>query len=604
MKKLIIVSLMTVITMILLVSCETEYDGPDPVNQSVTIGFYQTTDTISNQTTRVSWYANDPDGYNLRFKYLVTSDLTLDNNTCLTAQLSDDEQWLETDVQFADVSFPFIGDSYFHVTDLDTMIINLDSLGIPIDTVFIDTTIFVERLDSKFFLYALDENNDSTSVVSKRFTRENRKPDSPMLKSTKLDVQDIEENHFIIDDPILILEAPTSNWSEVDFRWQGRDPDGQDVDLEFRWELYAEIILTDTTSRDTLLEASNGWSGSYLTASFSSTIKYYADNADSLKNNYKFVVRVRDDALEESAEPTIVEFLGFVPVFKKSILVIDDTDDGEFNPEKRRGNPDGLVVDAKYESLLNSAGYQENLPNDDQFDYDVWHVAEGQGLPLLVDLTNYRLIILHSEDRKNAGGINFVNYASEMSQYLDVGGKLFSIGNSILIEGELASNNYAIPAKKEVYVDYLTDDFFYKYLGLFSYTEGEHYQRNTGWDKPGYQNYDFIGADPFDHTLDTLYSMRLDTAIVNDYWNYQKWGEITVIDTTVVPFDTLTVDTLKQDCRLRDNGSGPSYSVSHETSRIIVITVIKDTIINFFIFLSPFFLKIMLIIIAINCKLK
>ncbi len=536
MKKLIIVLVFSVMTMILLVSCETDYNGSEPENQLVTIGFYQTTDTISNQTTRVSWYANDPDGYNLRFKYLVSSNPELNNSNCLDpAQLSDDEVWLETDVQYADVSFPFVGNNSY--VSIDTMIINYDSLGVPIDT----NHIFVERLDSRFFLYAIDEKGDSTDVKNKHFTRENRKPESPMLKSDKLGVQDIENNHFEIDDPILVLDAPTSNWSEIDFRWQGKDPDGQDVELEFRWELYAEIPITDTTSVDTLLSSSDGWSANYLNASFSDVIKSYADNAEEMINKYKFVVRVRDDALQESEEPSDVEFFGFVPVFNKSILVVDDTNDDEYDPDERTGDPDGLAVDAMYERLLNEAGYQINLGDDNQFDFDVWNVLNDEP-PLLVNLTNYKLIIIHSEDRTNDDGINYDSYARVLTQYLDVGGKLFMIGNSNLILDDLNTNEYLRPIKKEVYADYSPDSFYYTYLGLYSYTEGEHFQRSPEWDEPDYSNYDFMGVDVFDHTIDTLYSMRLDTAAVNDYWFYTK-------------VNNSNPDTLKRDFRLKENGS-------------------------------------------------
>ena len=545
MKKLIIVSLITVITMILLVSCETDYSGEEPENQLVTIGFYQTTDTISNKSTRVSWYANDPDGYILRFKYLVSSNLDLDNESCLDPNnLSDDEEWIETDIQYANVSFPFIGTgSYIDSTNLDTMIINLDSLGIPVDTVFIDTTLYRERLDSKFFLYAIDETNDSTTVISKSFTRENRKPYFPKLKSEKLGIQDVENNFFVIEDPILVLEAPTSNWAEIDFRWQGQDPDGQDVDLEFKWELYADIMLEDSTFIDTLLATTDGWSGNHLTASFSDVIKNYADNASELINKYRFIVRVRDDALQESEEPTTVEFFGFVPVFNKSILVIDDTSDDEYDPDKRTGDPDGTVVDAMYESLLNEAGYQIDLGDDDPYDFDVWNIAtKGSNLPLLKDLTNYKLVIIHSEDRTKDDGILFPSYEPTMTQYLDVGGKMFLIGNSNLIASSLVTNFYNAPTKKEVYTDYETESIYYKYLGLFSYTEGESFQRDPAWDEEDYSNYDFMGVDVFDHTLDTLYAMRLDTAVVNDYWFYMKENNS-------------NPDTLKRDYRLKENGS-------------------------------------------------
>jgi len=176
MKKLIIGSLISVITMLLLISCETDYQGTEPDNQPVTIGFYETSDTISNQTTRVRWYANDPDGYNLKFKYLVSSNLDLNNTSCLdSSNLSDDEVWFETDESFADVAFPFVGQgAYIDTIFLDSILISLDSLGLP-DTTYIDT-VFRERLDSKIFLYAVDQKGIATGVISKQFSRENRKP--------------------------------------------------------------------------------------------------------------------------------------------------------------------------------------------------------------------------------------------------------------------------------------------------------------------------------------------------------------------------------------------------------------------------------------------
>ena len=122
----------------------------------------------------------------------------------------------------------------------------LNSTELFIDsTTYIDTVAAIEVtrkvVFSKFFVYGIDNFGAVTDVKSKVFGRMNQRPKFPMVASNKFDIHGFDEYWFTIgpDSIETVLPNETSFWKPIDFRWMSEDPDGYDVKLEFKWELWS-----------------------------------------------------------------------------------------------------------------------------------------------------------------------------------------------------------------------------------------------------------------------------------------------------------------------------------------------------------------------------
>ncbi|MCK4979302.1 MAG: hypothetical protein KAS62_02845, partial [Candidatus Delongbacteria bacterium] len=529
MKKIMLVFIVLFASM-LFFSCSGDYDGSMPENSKPKMMIYDTSDDISNKKTRVQWYGNDQDGTRMTYFYCLTTDTLLEDSAAATTLAG---LWRQTSDSYVDVSMPFAP------FPLLTTPMFMDT------TTYIDTTeaIEVQReiVFSKFFLFGVDEEGGETSIVSKVFGRTNKVPKHPMVNSRKLDVNGFDQYWFTIgpDSATMILQHATSFWEPLDFRWMGEDPDGPEVDLEFKWELWA---LDGTGADIEIVTESAGWSMSYLSVQFSETIYSYNDGG-----RYSFRVWVRDDALEESEEHATVNFEVFTPQLNKGILYLDDTDDDKFNSTeylKNTGNPDGAEVNAMYEQFLVEAGYfpdYDDDPNDSLrliHDYDVFEfTAPAPGAlyqPSLKILSKYRLVIIASEDRTQSTGISYASYKAQLIDYMNIGGKVMVIGHTSLLLNDLYVNSYEEPVRdvlsNAIYLNGDMSTFFYDYFGVYSYSTGE---SKTHFVPDMYaighllnpsdfyltENYDFIGVTKYDHiTDDGIGALKVDSAQVNKFW--------------------------------------------------------------------------------------
>jgi len=589
MKKLLVIFALFIVSLQFF-SCSTDYDGKDPANEGPIINIYDTSDITSSKKTKIQWYGNDIDGTKIKYYYTVTTDTTLNASTVLTALplngLDSDGRpnWTQTENTYAYISMPygpyhsatvFMEDTTFTETGVDSVTIN-----VPFKAVY-----------SKFFVFGVDEKDNRTEMTQKIFRRTNRKPKHPMIFSSKLVVNGFDQYWMTIgpDSAQMVLREATSFWKPFDFKWMGEDPDGTDVDLEFKWELYER----GTSIGDSIVIASSGWSINNLSKSFDDEI---FDNDPQGK--YSFRVHVRDDAFEESDNYATVNFEVFAPKFDKGILLIDDTEGSLYPPPGLlyMGNPDGTAVTSFYESLLRYAGYKpETEATDSLMMYRIkkfkkgtefvgWNYFEvdddsdpstpdvldstaiyrGVYDPSIRELTKYRLVIIASDDRANLTGVDFAGtppytgYNLYLSNYLDVGGNVFMLGNSALMGKLYASpdqmpiNKYSEPFR-QIFdsnapvvstISTGTKEFFNKYFGIYSmifpeqktyFTEGgaqicsDHYLAD---------NYDFIGAGVYEHITDSnIKPLRIDSAKVNQAW-----------------FDR-PVTTRVQKLALKDNGS-------------------------------------------------
>ena len=523
MKKLLLLFALSIVSLQFF-SCSTDYDGPDPVNQKPIINVYDTSDITSSKKTKIQWYGNDVDGTKLTYYYTVTTDTTLDISTVLTALpldgLDDDEKlnWTSTDKTYAYISMPygayhsdkvFLNDTTYTMTGADSV-----EVSVPFKAVY-----------SRFFVFGVDEKGSQTEMNTKVFQRTNRVPKHPMVFSSKLGLNGFDKYWMTVgpDSAQMVLPAATAFWKPFDFKWMGEDPDGTDVDLEFRWELWERRRANEVDTYLAKIDSSAGWSVNNLSKSFDNEI--YDHNR---QGQYTFKVFVRDDAFEESVNEATINFEVFAPEFNKGILFIDDTDPLLYPPSSNliMGNPNGTNTSAFYKDLLDYAGFSpdslvagtaDSLKGyvikrfmkgtelvgydttwvDDDFDPttpDVIDVIEpiyrGVYDPSMREIVKYRLVIIASDDRSNKNGVDFAGeppytgYNTYLSSYLDVGGNLFMLGNSTLMgklyssPDQLPINNYYAPYR-QIFDSYApvvatisngTKDFFNKYFGIYSMT--------------------------------------------------------------------------------------------------------------------------------------
>jgi hypothetical protein len=554
MKKLLLLFALSVVSLQFF-SCTTDYEGSDPVNSEPIINVYDTSDIISNKKTKIQWYGNDIDGANLKYFYTVTTDTTLDASTVLTAIPESSGLWNQTTKTFAYISMPY---GPFPTTSTP---------------VYADSTTYdIKVVWSRFFVFGVDENGSRTKIVQKDFVRTNKKPKFPMVYSTKLGLNGFEQYWMTVgpDSAQMVLEKQTEFWKPFDFKWMGEDPDGPDVDLEFKWELW------ERTNPPKLVKESNGWSVNYLSVSFSKDI--YDNN---MQGKYAFKVYVRDDAFEMSDNHSTINFEVFSPELNKGILVIDDTDPALYPPSSAliMGNPNPASTTALYDELLQYAGYKAEGQATDSlhlyrimrfqkgtefvgYDYvygdhdddpstpeeivDSTAVYRGVYKPSIRELTSYKLVIIVSDDRSNANGVDFqgtppfTGYNTYLSSYLDVGGNLFILGPSVLMgklysaPDQLPINKYIAPFRQvfDAYAPIVaslssgTKEFFNKYFGIYSVTFPEQKTYFTGnstsqlcTDHYLADNYDFIGATKYEHISDpNIKPLRIDSARVNQAW--------------------------------------------------------------------------------------
>ncbi|HQO09333.1 MAG TPA: hypothetical protein PLK90_11155 [Clostridiales bacterium] len=575
-------------------SCSTDYSGSKPKNQEPVINVYETSDITSSKKTKIQWYGNDIDGSKLTYFYTVTTDTVLNTSNVLTAMPLDGlnnegkNYWTSTERTYAYISMP-----YGAYPNNDTPVHWIDSLYIMTGEDGLPDSANFKAVYSKFFVIGQDENGEFTSVSQKIFRRTNRIPKYPMIFSSKLGINGFDQYWMTVgsDSAQMVLREATSFWKPFDFKWMGEDPDGTDVDLEFKWQLWERKLKGGDSI---IVVQSAGWSINNLSRSFDDEIFDH-----NRQGKYSFKVYVRDDAFEESENHATVNFEVFAPQFDKGILLIDDTEASLYPPPTvlYMGNPEGTKVRSYYETLLRYAGYKpENEATDSLmmyrikkfnkgtefigYDYiygdddgnpatpdviiDSTAVYRGVYDPSIRELTKYRLVIIASDDRANLTGVDFAGtppytgYNSYLSNYLDVGGNVFILGSSALMgklyaaPDQLPINKYIAPFRQIfdanapviATVSAGTKEFFNKYFGIYSmiFPEQKTYFTENGTqlcpDHYLADNYDFIGAGVYEHITDSnIKPLRIDSAKVNQAW----WDRL--------------AGTRTQKLALKDNGS-------------------------------------------------
>jgi hypothetical protein len=542
-----------ILILILIYACSSDYKGTDPGNSSPVVYLYDTTDSTSSKKTTIKWYGNDTDGIKLKYFYTVTTDTFINEASALN--ILPLEKWTSTFETYANVSMPYYN------YNADTCFMDLRDYGEFVTETGDTVHVTFKAVYSKFFVAGMDEAGRMTPVKSKIFKRTNVRPKHPMVYSDKLGVNGFDKYWITVgtDSAQLIMPEPNEFWKEIDFKWMGEDPDGSDVELEFKWNL---LELREPLKPDTLI-SSRDWSRENLSASFSGTI--YNNNKNG---RYSFRVWVRDDAYEQSEYNSTINFEVFAPTFDKGILFIDDTDPTLYPPpaySQWMGNPEAAKVTEFYKGMLEYSGYKPGGDNSvdslhwykiARFEKKVSESGRTYYSPNIRELIKYRLVILSSEDRSTYNGINFngetgyAGYRIALKNYLDVGGKVFIVGPSVLqgekynqIPSQLPVNMYKKPYR-QIFEKDIQDNvnvnvadpatntdlriFFSQYFGIefMDFPEYKTYYTIPGTDSTQFcadhymaDNYDFIGAELYDHVPDIpVNALRIDSTKVNKTW--------------------------------------------------------------------------------------
>ena len=564
--KTLIYSTLIIALGILFISCETDYAGTDPENIRPYVRIAVNSDdnltdiTVSGRT-RVEWFGNDIDGSRLRYYYTVTTDTSLTSDNVLASlPLSAHNQygvryWTVTDRNYAMIAMPFGPYNSDLVYMTDTVYSYVDSVFIAADSTWVVTHLESDfrAVWSKFFVFGVDERGGQSRIDSKIFRRTNRPPKFPMVYSQKLGLNGYDKYWMTVgpDSAQIVLEEENQNWKAFDFRWMGEDPDGLDAVLEFKWELRDRTEMPEGESEDMPLIMESNWSTDNVSVRFS---KVLYDQFINGRHRFRFIVRVRDDAYEESEFPSTINFEVFAPAFNKGILFIDDTDPVFFPPTSNliMGNPDADAARSFYISLLEYAGLDTagtgTVPSK-EYTIRRYTALEGEDQIFLGlrELCNYELVIIVSDDRSNKRGVDFNTHNKFFAEYLQTGGSMFIIGPSVLYGRDYSSpdqlpiNRYSFPYR---YIfDGLTvmgqslnpssERFLREYFGIYSMTfpESKTYFTENSPNQPCNDhfltdNYDFIGVDIAPHISDHMIRpLRIDSVKVNKAWFDLVQGE-------------------------------------------------------------------------------
>lgn len=506
--------------LVVLVSCQTDYSGTEKMNQAPQIDFssYDSTKLyLTKKKTRISWYANDVDGTKMTYYYVVTPDSTITGENLLIHFPYGSSSWKSTTNSFADVSFLVDGQNLKEV--------NFEN---P------DNHVITKYVRSKIFIYGLDENSNKTRIITRTYWRTNTRPQMPKVECPSFNWTASATPPMLFRPyqatplPRLFLPAATNFWQPIGFRWRSQDDDGADVALEFKWSIRKINALPGAIDPTTLLD------GDTMSVLYPENTDRLITESDWSESNvelqvfstmldgpgyYKLVIKVRDDAGQESVDKVINVFEAFNPTFNKGILVLDRTlgvaDLPGYGLQKGYPHQDSVAV--VYKKLLESAGLHPSTSDttNQLRSYD-FRVVNDTTIFLTKELTQYRLILLYSDSRDKKDDMFSTilegGFGSSLDLYTQMGGKVFVVGKNMILNKPITTN-YDTPNRFTDLNDFVANKF-----GLATYTCGEGYQEKPGTD---WHNYDFAGAKSFAHTPD-LIDMKVDKSRINLWWKRQN----------------------------------------------------------------------------------
>jgi hypothetical protein len=478
---------------------------------------------------RIYWYGMDPDGYIIRYQYVVipesedslghiknlnmiprTPDGQIDSLFVKALESIPPESWIDTLIS------KYLEEKGFSRIPVDSMVAVDDSVTeanirmfATVDTqVFVSQYLFVRAVDNSKGISQIWKPGTKGGNTFRRFSRNNHAPDTHI----NFDKFDRTLVYYCLDDT-------TKTWGGIEILWEGSDSADyprKQPDFLYKWELLGPFsdtsginpYTTDTPvmyfSYDSLLDTRWLKNKSKL---FWNLKNYHEKLADDLKSGwYLFRVKSKDDALAEDSTPAYTFFRVVHPYFT-------------YAPQRRV-----LLVDASmYKSLYGimvpyqvARNYYRSILGDLSgemgFDTAFWvdpysdpytkHLPPNELTLSLYDL----VIVMHyggKEEALSSTGASIPTGGSASSdsgyvqykRYLDVGGRVWFIGVNDFALGAAATRGYyaidQLSRTSEFFGRDVASDLARYYFGI----SGIYY---PNWVSGGADiNEEFIAAAPF-----------------------------------------------------------------------------------------------------------
>lgn len=412
-----------------------------------------------SRNPELSWYATDNDGFITMFRYsvILDSNLTI-NNQMVTPdvfidQASDDRYgWIELPVDLD------------HPQSSATVRLFADTLD-P-ENVYID---------QYFFIQAVDDKGLRSSILWRRYSRNNHYPNTH-FKNAKVYINAKDE----------FSPAPgiSMNWGGADSADWGR----AEPPLEYEWRLYGPF---DTASTIFIEYVKENCIWDPIADSFINCINIPVLNIDALppavqsipqpivhskganyandpsdvwvsdvdtkiynvfgtldlqetsKHKFIFWVRARDDGFVPDPSPSFGQFYVVEAMFEKSVAILDET--GYTGPDGRWAPRHMDTTRAVFTNLIHGAGYPDF---DATRGEDYFHIASqaadnqpniGSKKPDLLDGLSHKVLILLNDASENGPDESAFGMVSNVFFSLDMGASAWMMARNI---GDSRNTNY------------------------------------------------------------------------------------------------------------------------------------------------------------------
>ena len=513
---------------VMLVGCSNKIKGTERKNSPPSISFANVPpeSTTFSATPQVYWNATDIDGYITKYQYAVIISSKIDSLWGSVDSASSilegipPSMWLDS------------------LRRLDPLVASISAKETESSIVKVQLFSGQSETDSirqYLFVRAVDDDSAISNVIHRMFSRYNHKPKTH-----------INYTSFYSDGKVIAqysLPETTYTWKGIKIAWEGSDSDdykGAQPNFLYKWELYGPFADTNIQLDTTVLKASGRLVDVSLNESDST--RFIEDKNLLLPRNNKALVNYPNIVPNYQYPDSGYGWYLFVIWTMDDAFALSSSLDTTTNPYGhlwlKAIHPQFSYQDVKKILVLDFTQYQlgceqyldsvrnfynrafNNLVSSDICDNFVFADSSKVGLYLSGDsLSRYNLLVYLSEGRPR----NFSSELPYFSGYLNIGGKVWAIGNGAGIFGIDVSDNK--------YLDFTQSyDFPLNYFGLIG-------MYNAVWSSlPGGQNEEFIGART--DNLNLPYSLKMDSVKVA---NQLKNTPTYTIKAPRVPFVGYTV---------------------------------------------------------------
>lgn len=301
-----------------------------------------------------------------------------------------------------------------------------------------------------FLIRSVDNTNLRSQFAARTFFRTNQAPNTPLLRwANSTDTEYYSE--ISIADTQLVGDSITTTYTGVRLLWQGSDPDSRVsniIPLEFS---YALVRLPDDTVAFPVRDDSNhviGYREGWTDWAVDAQVALF----NLASGDYTFFLRVRDDGFTLADTLAQAHFRVVSPTLSRRLMIVDENKPPSVVGLQRGGiNADtllafykgsdglgGIVRDAC--ALANElAPFIPVQPGSDpipEFIYDdVFWYDNRNSAPLPYDLiSQFDLVWIIDDDNEAPRTVGVAAYTKVLSDYLDIGGKLWITGRRVFNE--------------------------------------------------------------------------------------------------------------------------------------------------------------------------